>query len=412
MPKRVLVLGAGPAGLMAAIQAARAGAQVTVLEKMPTCGKKLCITGKGRCNVTNAADLMEILQNIPGNGKFLHSALRAFDNQAVMQFFESEGVPLKIERGQRVFPESDKAQDILDALLRALRKAGAQVRTHAAAVEILVQDNFVRGVRLADGKVLHAGAVILATGGASYPKTGSNGEGYALAWRTGHTIVPLTPALVPLEVVEDWPKTLPGLSLRNVRLTLQVNHKAVASEFGEMLFTHFGISGPIVLSLSRTAALALRDEKQVTCILNLKPALSPEQLEARVQRDFQAYAKKEIQNGMHDLLPKNLIVPVLQAAGISLKKFVHQITRKERLQIVQTLQNLPLTIAKTRPLAEAIVTVGGVSTREIMPKTMESKKVQGLFFAGEVVDVDGFTGGYNLQAAFAMGAAAGRAVGV
>ncbi len=406
--KPVVVIGGGPAGMMAAIKAAESGAAVTLLEKMPALGRKMMITGKGRCNLTNLAEIPEIIRRIPGNGVFLHSALRAFDNQAVIRFFEEQGVPTKGERGGRVFPVSDRAQDAVDAMIRRLRALRVKVRTKATVRHILTGSGAVRGVALAGGEALEAAAVVLAAGGASYPGTGSDGSGAILARETGHTVVPLQPALVPLETAEDWPKALTGLALKNVRATLLTDGKPAAEEFGEMLFTHFGVSGPIVLTLSREAAHRLRQGAAVGMEIDLKPALDREKLDRRIQRDFSRALKKAVKNALGGLLPGRLIPVALSLAEILPEKPVHQVTREERQRLAAVLKGLMLTISGTRPLAEAIVTAGGVSTREIDPRTMRSKLVKGLYFAGETVDIDGYTGGYNLQAAFSMGAAAGR----
>ncbi|MGP1366076.1 MAG: NAD(P)/FAD-dependent oxidoreductase [Schwartzia sp. (in: firmicutes)] len=394
--------------MMAAIGAAENGGQVTLLEKMDRVGRKLRITGKGRCNITNIAEVPDIIRHIPGNGIFLSSALRAFDNQDVIRFFETCGVETKVERGGRVFPASDHAEDVVDALIASLAARGVELRCHAPVKALLTAQGTIAGVRLKSGEEIHADAVILATGGASYPGTGSTGDGAEMAAAVGHHIVPLQPALVPLEVEEDWAKELTGLSLRNVTLGLTVDGDLQEEAFGEMLFTHFGVSGPIVLTLSRKAAMALREGAFVELLLNLKPALTHEQLEKRVQRDFAAQQKKAAKNGLRDLLPARLIPPILDLAYLPSEKPIHQITREERRRLTALLQRVPLTVLRTRPLAEAIVTMGGVETREIHPKTMESKVCPGLFIAGEVADIDGFTGGYNLQAAFSMGAAAGR----
>ena len=413
--KQILVIGAGPAGMMAAIRAAENGAEVTLLEKMKRPGRKMMITGKGRCNITNAADVPEIIRNIHGNGAFLNSSMRAFDNRDVMDFFVERGVPVKVERGvpvkvergNRVFPVSDKAQDVVDAMVHRLHELGVRIELEMPVTDILLQEGHVAGVRTKSGAHYKADAVILAVGGASYPGTGSTGDGYAMAKKLGHTIVPLQPSLVPLETEEDWVKDVQGLSLRNVRATLLADGGKVQEMFGEMMFTHFGVTGPIILSMSRQAAKCLADGKFVELELNLKPALTPEKLDARVQRDFEQYIRKSLKNGLMDLLPHKLIEPVLDCAYLDPEKPVNQVTAEERHRLVETLQHLTLTITKTRPLAEAIVTAGGVSVREINPKTMESKLVPGLYFAGEVVDVDAYTGGYNLQAAFSMGNAAG-----
>ena len=406
--KKIIVIGAGPAGMMAAIKAAENGADVTILEKMKRPGKKMLITGKGRCNITNAATVPEIIKNIHGNGKFLNSSLRAYDNEDVIYFFESQGVPTKVERGQRVFPVSDKAQDVVDAMVHKLHELGVKIETDSPAAEILAQDGSVKAVKLSSGASMKADAVILCTGGASYPGTGSTGDGYKMAAKLGHTLVDIRPSLVPLETEEDWVKSVQGLSLRNVKATLLVDGEKKTDMFGEMMFTHFGVTGPIILSLSRAATEALQADSFVELELNLKPALVEDVLDARLQRDFAKYQRKQLVNAMVDLLPHKLIEPVLDAAFLAPDKPVHQVTAEERHRLGQTLQHLPLTITKARPIAEAIVTAGGISVKEINPKTMESKLVKGLYFAGEVVDVDAYTGGYNLQAAFSMGAAAGN----
>lgn len=405
--KQILVIGAGPAGMMAAIRAAENGAAVTLLEKMKRPGRKMMITGKGRCNITNAADVPEIIRNIHGNGAFLNSSMRAFDNQDVMEFFRQQGVPVKVERGNRVFPVSDKAQDVVDAMVHRLHELDVRIELEMPVADILLQEGRVAGVRTKSGAHYKADAVILAVGGASYPGTGSTGDGYEMAKKLGHTVVPLRPSLVPLETEEEWVKDVQGLSLRNVRATFLAGGEKVQEMFGEMMFTHFGVTGPIILSMSRRAAKCLAEGKFVELELNLKPALTPEKLDARIQRDFEQHIRKSLKNGLLDLLPHKLIEPVLDCAYLDPEKPVHQVTAEERHRLAETLQHLTLTIAKTRPLAEAIVTAGGVSVREINPKTMESKLVPGLYFAGEVVDVDAYTGGYNLQAAFSMGNAAG-----
>lgn len=407
---KILVIGAGPAGMMAAIKAAENGATVTLLEKMERVGKKMAITGKGRCNMTNAASVPEIIQNIPGNGAFLNSAIRFFDNEDVISFFEAAGVPTVTERGGRVFPASSRASDAVGALLQRLHELGVSVRLRAATKDILVEDGCATGVRLSSGEEIFADAVIVATGGASYPRTGSTGDGFRMAEALGHTIETPTPALVPLETEDEWPWELTGLSLKNVRFRLFSDdepQEKIGEAFGEMMFTHFGVTGPIILTLSRAAAIYLRTHEFISAEIDLKPALGEETLEKRVQRDFEKYKNKQVKNAAVDLLPVRIIAPVLDLAYIDEEKPVHQITKAERLRIVNTLKHLPLTIVRTRPIDEAIVTAGGVSVKEMNPKTMESKLVKGLYFVGEVADVDGFTGGYNLQAAFSMGAVAG-----
>lgn len=408
MVNQIVIVGGGPAGMMAAAAAAECGGSVLLLEKMPRVGRKMMITGKGRCNVTSADDVPDIIRNIIGNGRFLNSSLRAFDNADVMAFFEGLGVPLKTERGNRVFPQSDRAADVVDAMMKHLRDQEVEIRTNTSVSGLLTEANKICGVRLVDGSEVEAAAVILAMGGASYPATGSTGDGYVLARAVGHTVTPIFPALVPLVTRETWVREVQGLSLRNVRATLYHAGKKEQDFFGEMLFTHFGVTGPIILQLSRRASELLRDgEKDIELRLNLKPALTHEKLRERVDRDFAAYEQKHLHNGMIDLLPKRLIDIVLNAAGLAPERVVGQISSKERERLVRVLQALPLTIMGTRPIAEAIVTAGGVATHEINPRTMESKIVKHLYFVGELVDVDAYTGGYNLQAAFSMGHAAG-----
>ena len=408
MVNQIVIVGAGPAGMMAAAAAAECGGSVLLLEKMPRVGRKMMITGKGRCNVTSADDVPDIIRNIIGNGRFLNSSLRAFDNADVMAFFEGLGVPLKTERGNRVFPQSDRAADVVDAMVKHLRDQEVEIRTNTSVSGLLTEANKICGVRLVDGSEVEAAAVILAMGGTSYPATGSTGDGHVLARAVGHTVTPIFPALVPLVTRETWVREMQGLSLRNVRATLYHAGKKEQDFFGEMLFTHFGVTGPIILQLSRRASELLRDgKKDIELRLNLKPALTHEKLRERVDRDFAAYEQKHLHNGMIDLLPKRLIDIVLNAAGLAPERVVGQISSKERERLVRVLQELPLTIMGTRPVAEAIVTAGGVATHEINPRTMESKIVKHLYFVGELVDVDAYTGGYNLQAAFSMGHAAG-----
>ena len=407
--RRDFIVAGASAGMMAAIKAAENGAAVTLLEKMKLPGRKMRITGKGRCNITNAADVPEILQHIQGNGRFLNSCMRAFDNRDVIQFFEDNGVPTKVERGQRVFPQSDKAQDCVDAMVHRLHELGVHIACEIPVREVLAQDGRVKGVLTASGAAIKGDAVILAVGGASYPGTGSTGDGYEMAKKLGHTIVPVRPSLIPLETEEDWVRDVQGLSLRNVRATLFVDGEKQQEYFGEMMFTHFGVTGPIILSMSRAVSTILLDKEHFVEIeINLKPALTPEQLDARLQRDLAKYQRKQLGNALVDLLPHKLIPIVIDNAYLTPEHPVNQVTAKERHQLVEALQHLTLSIPRTRPMAEAIVTAGGVDVREINPKTMESKLVHGLYFVGELTDIDGFTGGYNLQAAFSMGAAAGQ----
>ena len=405
---KVAIIGGGAAGLLAGIAAAQNGAQVTIFEKMRLPGKKIMITGKGRCNITNACEIPEFIKNIPGNGRFLNSALHRFTNDDIVLLLESHGLQTKVERGGRIFPVSDKAKDVVDTLVRIFTEAGGKLMLDTKVIEILAKDGQVTGVKTISG-VYPADAVILAAGGASYPGTGSDGGGAKLAAKLGHKIVPLRPSLVPLESDYPYVDDLQGLSLRNVQGTLTADGEKIGSEFGEMLFTHFGVSGPIILSLSNLAAKALDEGKEVELHIDLKPALSEEKLDARIQRDFTQYSKKQLANGMKDLLPQRLIPVVCDMAYLDEEKFINQISREERHRLLAALKNFCVPITSTRPLAEAIVTAGGVSVKEINPKTMESKLIRGLHFAGEVMDVDGYTGGYNLQAAFSSGHAAGMA---
>lgn len=405
--KKITIIGAGPAGMMAAITAAREGASVVLLEKMQDVGKKLFITGKGRCNVTNATTREEIIKNIPGNGAFLHSALNAFTPENVMDFFENLKVPLKIERGRRVFPVSDKSRDIIVALKNELSDLGVEVMYETTAKEILAKHEQVIGVLTKQNEKIFSDAVILAAGGASYPATGSNGDGYKMAEKVGHSVSDIFPSLVPLVTEEEWVKYAMGLSLKNVNATLFIDNKKKAELFGEMMFTHFGVTGPIVLSLSREASKALCEKKSVELVIDLKPALNEDKLDGRVVRDFEKYRAKAIKNALADLLPQKLIAPILDAACIDENQKTHDISKKERNRLIYALKHLLLTVTGTRPIAEAIVTAGGISVKEINPKKMASKIIKGLYFAGEVMDIDGFTGGFNLQAAFSTGHAAG-----
>ena len=404
----VLVIGGGAAGLLAGIAAAQSGARTVILEKMRRPGKKILITGKGRCNITNNCDLQEIIKNIPGNGRFLNSALRRFTNQDIVQLLEDNGLPTKVERGGRVFPVSDKAADVVDTLVKIYKNYGGRLLTDCKVKSITAEFGKITGAVTADGQKFTADAVILAAGGSSYPGTGSDGSGVKLAKALGHTIVPLAPSLVPLESDSPYIAGLQGLSLRNIEGTIYADGKKIGSEFGEMLFTHFGVSGPIILSLSKCVAEAFaRGAQEVELAIDLKPALDKDKLDARLQRDFMQYSRKQMPNGMKDLLPQRLIAPVLDQAFIDEEKFVNQLSRAERRRLVDVLKAFTVPITGTRPIAEAIVTAGGVSLKEIGPKTMESKLIKGLFFAGEVMDIDGYTGGYNLQAAFSTGYAAG-----
>ena len=406
----IIVVGGGAAGLLAGIAATELGAQVMILEKMRTPGRKMLITGKGRCNITNNCEIAEIIRNLPGNGRFLNSALHRFSNDDMIYLLESHGLQTKVERGGRVFPVTDKAKDVVDTLLNIYREKGGKLLVDQTVSKILIEDGCVAGVVTNDGNKYTADAVIITTGGASYPGTGSDGNGFTLAKACGHTIITLKPSLVPLESDSEYIKSLQGLSLRNVKASISCGETVLASEFGEMLFTHFGFSGPIILSLSKAVAEAFAaGNKDLDLIIDLKPALDVQKLDMRIQRDFANYLRKQLVNGMKDLLPGRLISVVLDAAFLNPDKPINQVSKEERSRLVYNLKNLSFPITGIRPLAEAIVTAGGVSTKEINPKTFESKIVKKLYFAGEVIDVDGYTGGYNLQAAFSSGYAAGYA---
>lgn len=403
--QKVLVIGGGAAGLLAAGRAAELGANVVLLEKNKMVGRKLLITGKGRCNVTNAGDINKFIENFSGNGRFLFSAFSKFFNQELEDLLKAQGVALKVERGGRIFPVSDKAADIVKALQNYAVKNGALIQLNKNITGLVVEEGQLIGVKTADD-FLPAQRVIVATGGKSYPGTGSTGDGYLWAKEVGHSVVPPRPALVPLNTRESWVKDIQGLALKNVEVSLYKGEKLLGQEFGEMLFTHFGVSGPIILTLSRYVVSSTGLE--LTLYINLKPALSEEKLDLRLHRDFQKYQRKQLKNALDDLLPKNLIPIVIEQSGVSPEKFVHQITKQERMDLLKTLQALKLTVSGPRSLAEAIVTAGGVSLKEVDPRTMESKLLPGLYFAGEVLDIDGFTGGYNLQAAFSTGYVAGE----
>lgn len=410
MDARVIVIGGGAAGMMAAGQAALNGTKVLLLEKKERVGRKIAISGKGRCNLTNVENVTDFIKHYPGNGRFLHGILRDFDNVSLRDFFARYGVETKVERGGRVFPVSDDAEAIVGALEKFLGDTGVEVRTERTVEKIKVTNGVVEGV-LSRDEFFPAKAVIVCTGGASYPGTGSTGDGYRFAREMGHKVVTPRPSLVPLKTVEPWVKELQGLTLRNVEASVWFGEKRHAREFGEMLFTHFGVSGPIILTLSRLVGDALGRGENVRLEINLKPALTPEQLDIRLQRDFQQFSNKQFKNSLAELLPKSLIPVIINLSGINPDKEVHQITRDERKKLAGLLQALPLTVTATLPFATAIVTAGGVEVKEINPKTMASKIIKGLYWAGEVVDVDGVTGGYNLQAAFAMGYRAGKAAG-
>lgn len=402
---KTIVVGGGAAGMMAAVSAAESGEQVLLIEKNEKLGKKLFITGKGRCNVTNASDMDTLFDNVCTNSKFLYSAFYGFSNEMVMDFFEKAGCPLKTERGNRVFPVSDHSSDVIAALSGKLKALNVRMLLNTRVRELLFENNgsgpAVLGVKLEDGKRMEADRVILCTGGLSYPTTGSTGDGHRMATDTGHNVTECRPALVPFETVEKWCGELMGLTLKNVGLTMICNGKRSYSGFGEMLFTHFGVSGPLVLSAS-----SFYTDKGVLQI-DLKPAMEEEQLDRRILRDFEENKNKIFKNSLSGLFPAKLIPVMVMLSGIPEEKKVSCISREERRNFVHLIKNLPLTIKETRGFAEAVITKGGVSVKDVNPSTMESKKIQNLYFAGEILDLDALTGGYNLQIAWSTGYLAG-----
>lgn len=428
MKREIAVIGGGAAGMMAAYAAANESDHVTIYEKNEKLGKKIYITGKGRCNVTNACDMEALFANVVRNPKFLYSAFYGFDNQRAMEFFEAEGCPLKTERGDRVFPVSDHASDIIKALERALRSKNVRICLQTKAEKLLVlkaADQMaaeeehkagkknkkdqngqyrIEGLVLSDGRRVKADAVILATGGLSYPTTGSDGEGFRLAEELSHTVTPCSPALVPFETAEKWCASLQGLALKNVEVSLVIKNKEVYSGFGEMLFTHFGVSGPLILS----ASSFYRSSVPAQLYLNLKPALDEEQLDKRLLRDFEANKNKSFKNALGGLFPARLIPVMTALSGIDPEKKVNEITKEERRAFASLIRHVPLTVTGTRDFKEAIITRGGIKVQEVNPSTMESRLVQGLYFAGEMLDVDALTGGFNLQIAWSTGYLAGE----
>lgn len=401
----VIVIGGGPAGMLAAISASEQGNKVIILEKMNSLGKKLCITGKGRCNITSSLPIDEFIKNIPGNGRFLYSAFQNFTNQDILNLLNKQGLKTKEERGNRIFPITDRASDVLDALIAKLKKQNVKIITNTRVQDIIVENNKIKGV-IANNKKYEADKVILATGGASYPTTGSNGDGYELAKKVGHTVTAIKPSLVALTAKtasQEICKKLQGLSLKNIGIKIIKDNKEIYEDFGEMLFTHFGVSGPTVLSAS--AHLVRTDLKNVKMIIDLKPALSEEKLEERILRDFMEEKNKEFKNSLDKLLPKKMIPVIVEI--MNLNKKVNEIKKEERKKLVKLLKNFEIEIENFRPVEEAIVTAGGINIKEINPKTMESKLVKGLYFAGEIIDVDAYTGGFNLQIAYSTGYTAG-----
>ena len=402
---KVIIIGGGPAGMLASISASKQGNDVTILEKMNSLGKKLCITGKGRCNITSSLPIEDFIKNIPGNGKFLYSAFQNFTNLDIIELLEKQGLKTKEERGNRVFPVTDRASDVLDALIKNMKKHNIKILTNTKAEKILVEDNNVVGV-VANSVTYKANKVILATGGKSYPLTGSTGDGYIMAKELGHSITEIKPSLVALRANNKYIyicKKLQGLSLRNVGIKFIKNNKEIYNDFGEMLFTHFGVSGPTILSGS--AHLVRNNIENTKLVIDLKPALSEERLDERILRDFEAEKNKQFKNSLDNLLPKKMIPVIVEILGIDKK--VNEITKEERMRLVTLLKNFEIEVSGFRPVEEAIITAGGIQVKEINPKTMESKLVKGLYFAGEIIDVDAYTGGFNLQIAYSTGYTAG-----
>ena len=407
---KVIVIGGGPAGMLSAISSARLNNKVTLIEKNNILGKKMLITGKGRCNITSSIDMDEFIKNIPGNGKFLYSSFQNFNNEDIINLLKNNGLEVKEERGNRVFPVTDKAQSVVDALISEIKKYNIDIKLNKNVSEILVKSNEVCGVKLDNGEEISATKVILATGGKSYSSTGSNGDGYEISKKLGHTIVEPRGSLVPMTADVSLCQSLQGLSLRNVKILIKdvEKNKKIYDDFGEMLFTHFGVSGPTILSAS---AHLLRyknfGKNNIKLFIDLKPALDNEALELRVRRDFEEFKNKDFKNSLEKLLPQKMIPVIIELSKINPNKKVNEITREERLDLVKLIKNFEVTITGFRPVDEAIVTAGGISIKEIDPKTMESKIISGLFFAGEIIDVDAYTGGFNLQIAYSTGFTAG-----
>lgn len=407
----VIVVGGGAAGMMAAIFAARNGQNVTLLEKNEKLGKKIFITGKGRCNITNASEIEDLFSAVISNPKFLYSGFYSFTNDQVIHFFEELGVATKIERGNRVFPVSDHSSDVIAALTREMQHLKVKVQLHCEVKELLINnEREIKGVRLANGKKMTADAVVIATGGISYPSTGSTGDGYRFARNCGHKVTELFPSLVPMEVKEWYAKELQGLSLKNIEIHITDGKKKLYDEFGEMLFTHYGVTGPVILSASSIVGKTL-EKKELVLHIDLKPALTEEQLDKRLLREFEANHNKQFKNAIDSLLPAKLRPVIIELSGIEEEKKVHEITKEERLNLLRLIKDFHMTLTGLRGYNEAIITKGGISVKEIDPGTMESKLIKNLYFAGEVLDLDAVTGGYNLQIAWSTGYLAGISAG-
>ena len=412
---KVIIIGGGPAGMLAAISAAKENDDVILIEKNNSLGRKLLITGKGRCNITSSLEIDEFIKNVPGNGRFLYSAFQNYTNRDIIELIEKNGIKVKEERGNRIFPVTDKAEDVLNAFIKEMKKyKNIEIRTGIKVENILVENGEATGIKLETGEKIYGSKIILATGGKSYPVTGSNGEGYKMAKALGHTIEKIRGSLVPLTGDQKLCQGMQGLSLRNIKMTIKdlEKNKKIYDDFGELLFTHFGVSGPTILSAS-AHLLRYKDverlfgEGKIKLYIDLKPALSPEELDLRIRRDFEEVKNKEFKNSLEKLLPKKMIPQILELSEIDINKKVNSITKEERQKIVNLLKNFEIDIDGFRPVEEAIVTAGGISIKEINPKTMESKLVKGLYFAGEIIDVDAYTGGFNLQIAYSTGYTAG-----
>ena len=411
---KVVVIGGGPAGMMAAIAASQNGDKVILIEKMKSLGRKLLITGKGRCNITSSLPIEDFIKNTPGNGKFLYSSYKRYTNKDIIKFLKEEGLEVKEERGNRIFPITDKSQDVLNSFVRRLKKNKVEIHYEEKAEEILCDDKVAIGVKTNKEKIF-ADKIILATGGKSYPLTGSTGDGYNIAKKLGHSITKINPSLVPLEIYEkNICKELQGLSLKNVSIKIidDDNGKNIYEDFGEMLFTHYGVSGPIILSSSAHLVRYKNIEekyknKKIRLIIDFKPALSEQKLESRILRDFEEIKNKQYKNSLDKLLPQKLIPVIIEKSKIKASKKVNEITKIERRMLVNEIKNFNIHIKKSRPIDEAIITSGGINIKEINPKTMSSKLIKNLYFAGEIIDVDGYTGGFNLQIAYSTGYVAG-----
>lgn len=411
---KVVVIGGGPAGMMSAITSAENGNKVILIEKMQSLGRKLLITGKGRCNITSSLSMDEFIKNTPGNGMFLYSVYKNYTNTDIINFLKRQGLEVKEERGNRIFPITDKSQDVLKCFTKRLKELNVEILLNQKVNEIIVKDGSVAGVKLQD-KIINADKIILATGGKSYPLTGSTGDGYKMVEKLGHTVTKIKPSLVPLETFEKYTcKEMQGLSLRNIEIKLKdiEKNKIIYEDFGEMLFTHFGISGPTILSSSAHLVRyknidELLKNKKIKLSIDLKPALSEEKLDERILRDFNEIKNKQFKNSLDKLLPQKLINIIIERSGINPQKQVNEIKKEERRNLVKLLKNFEVTIKGFRPIDEAIITSGGINIKEINPKTMESKIVNGLYFAGEIIDVDSYTGGFNLQIAYSTGYTAG-----